>query len=116
MRATAQCGSVRRENASNDICQVQVRVSNANGTSATGHILPPPEGTFAANNLGPIVLPPGCEQAAAPTEYDYVPTPRVTSISISGGPASLASEAGTSVITAPGIGFDPLGDPLGGLR
>jgi hypothetical protein len=98
------------ENASNDICQVQVRVSNAAGTSAIGHILPPPEGTFALSNLGTLVLPPGCdcEQGAAPTEYDYVPAPRVSSISTSGGPASLASEAGTSVVTATGVGFDPL--------
>ena len=56
------------------------------------------------------MLPPGCdcEQGAAPTEYDYVPAPRVSSISTSGGPASLASEAGTSVVTATGVGFDPL--------
>ena len=89
---------------------MQVRVSNAAGTSAIGHILPPPEGTFALSNLGTLVLPPGCdcEQGAAPTEYDYVPAPRVSSISPSGGPASLASEAGTTVVTATGAGFDPL--------
>ena len=98
------------ENASNDICQVQVRVSNANGTSATGTILPPPEGTFALTNLGTLVLPPGCncEQGAGPTEYDYVPAPHVSSISTSGGAADLASEAGTTTVTATGSGFDPL--------
>jgi hypothetical protein len=98
------------ENASNDICQVQVRVANANGTSATGTILPPPEGTFALTNLGTLVLPPGCncEQGAGPTEYDYVPAPHVSSISTSGGPADLASEAGTTTVTATGSGFDPL--------
>ena len=98
------------ENAANDICQVQVRVASAAGTSATGAILPPPEGTFALTNLGTLVLPPGCncEQGAGPTEYDYVPAPRVTSISTSGGPADLASEAGTTTVTATGAGFDPL--------
>jgi hypothetical protein len=103
-------GAFAGENASNDICQVQVRVSNANGTSATGTILPPPEGTFALTNLGTLVLPPdcNCEQGAGPTEYDYVPAPHVTSISTSGGPADLASEAGTTTVTATGSGFDPL--------
>ena len=98
------------ENASNDICQVQVRVSNANGASAPGTILPPPEGTFALTNLGTLVLPPGCncEQGAGPTEYDYVPAPKVASISTSGGPADLASEGGTTTVTATGAGFDPL--------
>jgi hypothetical protein len=97
------------ENATNDICQVQVRVANANGTSATGHIRPPLEGAIAVDSLGALVAPPGCgcETLQAPTEYDYVPTPTITSVSTTG-PASLASEAGTSVITIHGTGLGPL--------
>jgi Pro-kumamolisin, activation domain/IPT/TIG domain len=99
------------ENASNDICQVQVRVANAHGTSATGRIRPPAEGAVDVNSLGVLVAPAGCdcETMQAPTEYDYVPAPVVTSISTSAGAASLASEHGGTVVTVHGRGFDPLG-------
>jgi Pro-kumamolisin, activation domain/IPT/TIG domain len=97
------------ENAANDICQVQVRVGNSHGTSATGPILPPDEGAFALNSLGVIVPPAGCgcEIEQAPTEYDYVPAPTITSVSTSGA-ANLASEKGGTVITVHGTGLDPL--------
>ncbi len=103
-------GVWKGENAANDICQVQVRVANAHGASATGRILPPAEGTVVVNSLGVLVAPPGCkcETAQAPTEYDYLPAPSVTSVSTSSGPASLASEKGSTVITVNGSGFDPL--------
>ncbi|HXD64077.1 MAG TPA: IPT/TIG domain-containing protein [Solirubrobacteraceae bacterium] len=52
--ATSAPGVFAGENATNDICEVQVRVSNANGASAPGTILPPPEGTFALTNLGTL--------------------------------------------------------------
>ena len=100
-------GAFAGENATNDICQVQVRVSNYRGTSATGHILPPPEGTFAIGPSGVQVPPCTCELQPAPTEYDYVPAPRITSVSTSAGPASYASEAGTTVITVQGVGLNP---------
>jgi hypothetical protein len=98
------------ENAANDICQVQVRVANSHGTSATGRILPPAEGAVVVNSLGVLVAPPGCkcETAQAPTEFDYLPTPSISSVSTSSGPASLASEKGSTVITVRGSGFDPL--------
>ena len=100
-------GVFKGENAANDICQVYVRVSNKNGTSATGKILPPPEGAISFMSNGAFAVPPGCacEIAPAPTEFDYVPKPKVTSISTSGGPASLASETGDSVITVRGRGL-----------
>ncbi len=99
------------ENASNDICQVQVQVTNPHGPSARGRILPPAEGAVEVNNLGVLVPPAGCncETMQAPTEYDYVPVPAVTSISTSAGAASLASETGGTVVTVQGKGFDPLG-------
>ncbi len=98
------------ENSSNDICQVQVRVFNAHGASVAGQILPPPEGAFATNVLGVQVAPPGCacELQPAPSEYDYIPAPKITSVSTASGPASLASETGDTVITVDGVGFDPL--------
>jgi Pro-kumamolisin, activation domain/IPT/TIG domain len=98
------------ENAANDICQVQVRVTGSHGTSAAGHILPPAEGAVTVNSLGVLVAPPGChcETMQGPTEFDYLPPPSITSVSTSSGAASLASEKGGTVITARGKGLDPL--------
>ncbi len=99
------------ENAANDICQVQVRVANSDGTSSLGQILPPDEGPVTLNSLGVLVPPAGCgcEIEQAPTEYDYVPAPTITSVSTStGGAANLASENGGTVITVHGTGLDPL--------
>ena len=103
-------GAYRGENAANDICQVAVRVINAHGASATGRIPAPYEGAIATDALGDIKLPAGCgcEGVTAPDEYDYVPAPRITSVSTSAGPASLASEAGGTVITIHGRGLNPL--------
>ena len=98
------------ENAANDICQVQVAVTGSHGTSAAGHILPPAEGPVTVNSLGVLVAPPGChcETMQAPTEFDYLPVPSITSVSTSSGAASLASEKGGTVITVRGKGLDPL--------
>jgi hypothetical protein len=98
------------ENARNDICQVQVAVASKHGRSAAGRIRPPAEGPVVVNSLGVLVPPPhcGCETMQAPTEYDYVPEPAITSVSTSRGPASLASENGGTVITVRGAGLDPL--------
>jgi hypothetical protein len=95
----------------NDICQVQVRVGNSNFHSRVATILPPDEGALTLNVLDVLVPPAGCgcEIEQAPTEYDYVPTPTITSVSTSsGGAANLASENGTTVITVHGTGLDPL--------
>jgi hypothetical protein len=94
------------ENATNDMCQVQVRVTGPHGTSAASKILPPPEGPIVVESDGAFA-PPGCncELAPASTEYDYVPTPTVSSISTSGGPADLASENGGTVVTIHGTGL-----------
>ena len=99
------------EDAGNDICQVQVQVTNIHGSSAVGRILPPLEGAIALNSMGTLVAPPGCgcETEPGPTEFDYVPAPAITSVSTStGDPGSLASEAGGTLITVTGKGFNPL--------
>jgi len=103
-------GVYRGENAANDICQVQVRVTNPHGTSATGRIRPPDEGAVVVNSLGVLVAPPGCgcETMQAPTEFDYAPKPSISSVSTSAGAASLASEKGGTVVTIHGSGLDPL--------
>jgi hypothetical protein len=100
----------RGESAANDICQVTVRVINSHGASATDRIPAPYEGAIATDALGDTKLPPvcGCEGVTAPDEYDYVPAPRITSVSTSAGPASFASEAGGTVITIHGRGLNPL--------
>jgi hypothetical protein len=92
------------ENASNDICQVQVTVTNAHGSSATGHIRPPWEGAFKLNALGDQVAPRhcGCEIAPAPTEYDYAPAPSITSV------ASHKAAHGRTTVTIKGKGFNTL--------
>ncbi len=99
------------ENATNDICQVQVQVTNPHGSSTLGKILPPLEGAIAYDSLEDLVPPPGCgcEIAQAPTEFDYLPKPQITSISTaSSDPSSLADESGGTVITITGKGFNPL--------
>jgi hypothetical protein len=97
------------QNATNDICQTQVVVSNANGSSNTSTILPLYEGAFAFNDHAVIPAPPGEEAAPASTEYDYLPAPTITSISTDDGPASLASEYGGTIVTIHGTGFNLAG-------
>lgn len=103
-------GVFAHENARNDVCQVQVRVSTGTTQSAPSRILPPLEGTLTPDAMELIEPPSGCrcEVAPGPTEFDYLPRPRITSVSTSAGPASLASEAGGTLITVTGSGFDPL--------
>jgi len=97
------------ENATNDICQVQARVFNANGESAPGRIRPPLEGAVTVDSLGALVAPPGCgcETTQGATEFDYIPTPTITSVSTHGA-ANLASENGVTVITVKGTGLNPM--------
>jgi hypothetical protein len=106
--ALPSTGAYAGENATNDICQVQVVVQSANGTSATGTILPPLEGTPTYETDGALRPPAGCncEAYPIPSEYDYAPTPKVTSISTSSGAGSLASETGGTLITIHGAGLN----------
>jgi hypothetical protein len=97
------------ENATNDVCQVQVVVSNMHGSSQKATILPLYEGDASFSALGVVPAPPGEEAAPAATEYDYFPPPTITSISTNAGPASLASENGGSVVTITGTGLNLAG-------
>jgi Pro-kumamolisin, activation domain/IPT/TIG domain len=105
--------SVKGETPTTDICQVQVRVSNAHGTSTTGKILKPLEGLIPAPTAMAVLAPPRhchCEVAPGATEFDYLPNPTITSVSTSAAnPSSLASEFGGSIITYTGRGLDFLG-------
>ncbi len=96
------------EDAANDICQVQVIVHDANGSSATGQILPPFEGAPAFEQDGALEAPAGCgcEVYPAPSEYDYAPAPAIASISTSSGADSLASETGGTLVTLHGSGLN----------
>jgi hypothetical protein len=97
------------ENTSNDVCQVHVRVRTAGGVSAPSRIRPPLEGPLWRNVLGVLVHPGcSCEVAQASDEFDYLPRPRIDSVSTSGGAGTLASERGGSVITVKGSGLNPL--------
>ncbi|HTU80289.1 MAG TPA: IPT/TIG domain-containing protein [Solirubrobacteraceae bacterium] len=113
-------GAYEGEDAANDICQAQVRVSGPHGASAASTIVPPLEGPIAVDSEGAFVTPPGCgcEVRPAPSEFDYVPAPTITSVSTSAGPADLADEHGGTLVTIHGAGLNfltmdwaSLGDP-----
>ncbi len=98
-------------------CQVQVAVTNANGTSPPATILPAASGTFSYQQ-GVITPSPGCgcETEPAVTEYDYAATPTVSSASPAYGNASNHGAGTTVAVTGSGFNvltFDwvDLGDP-----
>ena len=95
------------EDATNDVCQTQVVVTNAHGSSTKSTILPLFEGDLFNLALGTsVATPAGEELTPAATEYDYFPAPTITSISTDSGPDFLASEFGESVVTLHGTGFN----------
>jgi Pro-kumamolisin, activation domain/Fibronectin type III domain/IPT/TIG domain len=97
-----------------DICQAEVTVTVGGQTSATVQPLPPYEGAFTFNNLGGLILPPGCgcEDEPQTDEYDYIPAPTLTGTSTTMSvPASLASEFGgttSNLVEVTGTGMDPM--------
>jgi hypothetical protein len=101
-------GSYAGESASDDICQAQAQVIGVHGASATAKILPPLEGAIATDSEGAFVTPPGCgcEVRSAPSEYDYVPAPAITSVSTAAAPADLADERGGTLVTIHGSGLN----------
>ena len=60
------------------VCQVQVVVTTSQGTSVTDSIRPPQFGAVGFNSQGVVEPKRGTEETPAATEYDYVPTPKVT--------------------------------------
>jgi hypothetical protein len=103
-------GVYRGDTATNDICQVYVRVIGPGGDSPTTRIRPPLEGSTATDSSGVprAVSTCHCEVVQAGDEYDYVPRPHVDSVSTDDGPLALASEHGGTIITIRGSGLNPL--------
>ncbi|MGO9965427.1 MAG: protease pro-enzyme activation domain-containing protein [Acidimicrobiales bacterium] len=120
-------GVYKGENASNDICQVQVVVANAHGASTPSTILPPYEGAAHLDAMGVEILPKGYELAPQPSEFDYIPAPRITSVStgtisdlrkycavanpVRCNAGQLASETGglpANLVTLTGVGMNPM--------
>jgi hypothetical protein len=84
-------------------CQVQVVVTGANGSSATSTILAPYTGNMRPNDEYIVVPRPGTEIDPAPTEYDYAPTPVITSVT-----PDPYNESKPTAITIKGTGFNVL--------
>ena len=82
------------------VCQVQVVVATAAGKSATEPILPPQAGAVVFNAQGVIEPRSGYEEAPAASEYDYVPTPKVTLV--------VAGRSPMSPVRVFGSGFSVL--------
>jgi len=82
------------------VCQVQVVVATAAGKSATEPILPPQAGAVVFNAQGVIEPRSGYEEAPAASEYDYVPTPKVTLV--------VAGRSPVSPVRVFGSGFSVL--------
>jgi hypothetical protein len=101
----AQTGSTTCATDTAGICQVQVIVSNANGPSAAGPILPALSGPIVFSGSFAVVVPPdcGCEVVPGPTEYDYAPLPTITSES-----PSFADAQGGTTVAITGTGFNLL--------
>ena len=113
---TTQCAA--GDHPASDVCQAQLVVTNANGSSATAGILPPYTGPEYGGVSGGTPLPPcvkadtpTCEIVAAVTEYDYLPTPTITAVTTTQqeDPETWASEDGVTLATVDGTGFDYLG-------
>jgi Pro-kumamolisin, activation domain/Subtilase family/Abnormal spindle-like microcephaly-assoc'd, ASPM-SPD-2-Hydin/IPT/TIG domain len=106
--------------AADDICQTQVVVTNANGSSKLSAISPTYEGpALSTNQDGVPEVPVGFEMTPQPTEFDYIPAPTITSVSTVGSaPATLANDGGGTVVQLTGSGLNPqtlnwiaVGDP-----
>jgi hypothetical protein len=100
----------------NDACQAQVVVTNANGSSTKDSIQLPYTGAPFEGVSGGVPLPDcvtggTCEIVPSTTEYDYLPTPSISSITTTSPDASTvwASEQGDTIATIDGSGFDSLG-------
>lgn len=95
-------------NAATDVCQTEVVVNNGDGASQEYPILPTYEGALNYDDNAVLPAPPGCdcEVVPSPSEYDYFPTPVITSVSATNSGPNYASEAGTTTVTITGSGFN----------
>jgi hypothetical protein len=91
------------------LCQVEVVVSDTDGSSPVETILPEISGALTFNSEGILQIPSGCGCEVSPTttEFDYLPAPHIAHLSIA--PASAADENGGTVATITGTGFAYLG-------
>ncbi|HEV8065757.1 MAG TPA: IPT/TIG domain-containing protein, partial [Acidimicrobiales bacterium] len=74
--ASTACATASLGVPKSSICQAEVTVGNAHGTSATQAILPPPSGAI----LDIFFPSPGEEVVPAVTEFDYAPPPVITRV------------------------------------
>jgi hypothetical protein len=101
----AQSSSTACETSMAGICQVEVVVTNAAGSSATEKPLPAYTGPVVFQASG-IFAPPagcGCEVIQQPDEYDYAPAPTITNAN-----TQYASETGGTTLALSGSGFNIL--------
>ena len=108
--ALPRAGVYTGESARNDICQVQVRVYTRGRRQRTDDDPAAAGGRASARTSMGVLRADDCRCEVAQTgdEFDYLPRPRINSVSTSGGPTTLASEQGGSVITVKGVGLNPL--------
>jgi hypothetical protein len=93
--------------AADDICQTRIVVSNANGPSTTKKLPTAYEGPISATQDTLTEVPTGFEITPQPTEYDYYPTPTITTVSTqTSAPASLADASGGTAVVINGTGLN----------
>ncbi|HXY43872.1 MAG TPA: protease pro-enzyme activation domain-containing protein [Acidimicrobiales bacterium] len=84
-------------------CQVEVVVTNHDGSSPESEILAPYVGSLVANDEGIVVPTAGTEIDPAPSEYDYAPRPSISSLS-----PQPFTESGSRPLVINGTGFNVL--------
>jgi Pro-kumamolisin, activation domain/IPT/TIG domain len=82
-------------------CQVEVVVTNADGTSPPAAILPAISGPIVFSPMGVVEPTPGTEVDPSATEYDYSVPPVITAVS-----PRYANPVGGQPVTITGSGFN----------
>ncbi len=119
---SSMCAAADLAHATWGLCQVEVTVSSASGTSATVVALPPLTGALQTGSSGVISVPASCKCEAYPslTEFDYGAVPVISSLvdveaqdakaqaDPSGGDTVVLRGTGLNVLTTEWVDF---GDP-----
>ena len=85
-----------------DVCQTDVQVTADGRTSS--------ESTLEPEYSGPVPPPPSATGIIpAPTEFDYLPAPRVTGVEFPYGAKPYASNIGLTLVIIKGVGLGELG-------